>query len=310
VISERLEAGMVAQTRREILATLAAAAGGTAARPSAAESPPTGTDPYGVLVDTTVCIGCRKCEWACNQSNHLPAEPVRSFEDTTVFTSMRRPDAAHFTVVNRFLTGRRQAKPTFVKVQCMHCSDPACCSACLVGALEKQPDGAVTYTPWRCMGCRYCMVVCPFQVPAYEYRNALSPTVRKCTFCHERVAKEGKLPACVEICPPQCLSFGRRSELLRLAHGKIEAGGGRYAHHVYGEHEVGGTSWLYLTSVEPGELGFPALGDVSPARLTESLQHGVFKGFIPPLALFALLFTAMTVFRPDEQDSDREGGGR
>jgi formate dehydrogenase iron-sulfur subunit len=297
-------------SRRDILTSIAVA-GVTqvAARPSAASVAQRAADPFGVLVDLTACIGCRKCEWACNQVNHLPLVPVRAFEDASVFATLRRPDASHYTVVNRFLGAGEDGKPVFVKAQCMHCDDPACCSACIVSALEKQPDGAVTYTPWRCMGCRYCMVVCPFQVPAYEYFNATTPQVRKCTFCHERISQEGKLPACVEICPPQCLTFGRRSELLALAHRQIANGSGSYTNHVYGEREVGGTSWLYLSSVEFPELGFPSLGDAAPPRLTESLQHSVFKDFIPPLALFGVLTAIVRLFRPDGEESPA-GEGR
>jgi formate dehydrogenase iron-sulfur subunit len=290
----------VAPTRREVLASLGALAGGPTAAAVEHGAPPRGAEgSYGVLVDTTACIGCRKCEWACNQANGLPVQSVETFEDRSVFAAMRRPDTQHYTVVNRFPGASRADRPSFVKAQCMHCQDPACCSACLVGALEKRPDGAVTYAPWRCMGCRYCMVVCPFQVPAYEYGNALAPQVRKCSFCHDRIAGTGKLPACVEICPPQCLTFGRRGELLELAHARIGSAGGRYVPHVYGEREVGGTSWLYLASAEFSELGLPVLGDAAPPRLTEALQHGVFKGFMPPLALFAVLVAAMHLSRPD-----------
>jgi formate dehydrogenase iron-sulfur subunit len=90
--------------------------------------------------------------------------------------------------------------PTFVKFQCMHCHDPACVSACIVGALTKQTSGPVIYDVRKCIGCRYCMIACPFQVPAYEYYNPLTPEVRKCNFCFQDI-KEGKLPACVQNVP-------------------------------------------------------------------------------------------------------------
>jgi formate dehydrogenase iron-sulfur subunit len=298
---------VVALTRRDVFAACGAAAAGVVAPAEAEPGQASAAGAHAVLVDTTACIGCRKCEWACNQANGLPSAPVASFEDTSVFASMRRPDAARYTVVNRFPGASPDARPAFVKVQCMHCVDPACCSACLVGALEKRPDGAVTYDPSKCMGCRYCMVVCPFQVPAYEYGNAFAPQVRKCTFCHQRVAVEGKLPACVEICPPQCLTFGSRGELLAAAHERITSGGSRYVRQVYGEREVGGTSWLYLAGVGFPALGFPSLGDAAPPRLTETLQHGVFRDFVPPLALFGVLAAAMRLFPPDEEEH-RPGG--
>ena len=289
--------------RRDFLATVggACAAGVAAGRAEASSSPHAHVkDPLGVLIDATKCIGCRKCEWACNQANSLPVQPLPTFEDKSVFKEMRRPDAGHYTVVNQFEGAPDSDRPLWVKVQCMHCNDPACWSACIVTAFDKHENGAVTYDAWRCMGCRYCMVSCPFQVPAYEYENPLTPQIRKCTFCYERIAKEGGVPACVEICPPQCLIFGKRNQLLELAHNRIGNEPDRYVDHVYGEHEVGGTSWLYLSSVPFAQIGLPKLGTDAPPRLTETIQHGVFKNFVPPLALFAFLGGIMRIFRPEQ----------
>ena len=269
----------------------------------AAEAP---ENAYGVLVDISKCIGCRKCEWACNQANNLPVQPLETFEDKSVFRDYRRPDAGHYTVVNQFPGPEGSERPLWAKVQCMHCNDPACSSACIVTAFQKKENGAVTYDPWRCMGCRYCMVACPFQIPAYEYDNAFTPQVRKCTFCFDRISKEGGVPACVEICPPQCLTFGKRKELLTLAHDKIQGHPGQYVDHVYGEHEVGGTSWLYISSRPFTDLGFPALGEKAPPQITETIQHGVFKNFLPPIALFAFLGGIMKFFNRGD-DEGKEG---
>jgi Fe-S-cluster-containing dehydrogenase component len=143
-------------------------------------------------VDLTRCIGCRKCEQACAEVNGLP-QPERSFEDLTVLDAKRRPDERSYTVVNRYVSGkideRDQLVPTFVKLQCMHCQDPACASACIVGALTKKENGAVHYDVTKCIGCRYCMVACPFEIPAYEYHDPITPRVMKCTFCYERVQR-------------------------------------------------------------------------------------------------------------------------
>ncbi len=278
--------------RRDFLKTVGAVGVGIAAADASASTavhaPP---DAFGVLVDTTACIGCRKCEWACNQVNKLPVQPLEEFENKDVFAAMRRPDAGNFTVVNQWQREGREGN-VWAKVQCLHCNDPACASACLVSALEKQPNGAVKYDPWRCMGCRYCMVACPFQIPAYQYQDALSPEVRKCTFCIERISA-GERPGCVEICPVECLIYGKREELLTLAHERIGAYPGRYVDHVYGEHEVGGTSWLYLAGQPFPSLGFPELGEQSPARITENIQHGIFRRFIAPVALYATLAQVM-----------------
>jgi Fe-S-cluster-containing dehydrogenase component len=297
----------MALDRRELVRWLGCAACGSAAagRAEGREATAPENDPFAVLVDTTSCIGCRKCEWACNQASGLPVEPLESFENKDVFAAVRRPDAGHLTVVNRFEGSDR---PIYVKIQCMHCDVPTCASACIVSAFTKHEDGAVTYDPSRCMGCRYCMVSCPFQVPAYEYSNPTTPQVRKCTFCSTRVSKEGKVPACVDICPPQALSFGRRSELLEVAHRLIDEGDGRYVDHVYGEHEVGGTSWLYLSSVPFSELGFPTLDRRPPSQVTESIQHGVFKLFLPPIALFTVLGGVMHMLGPEQDVADDEAG--
>ncbi|HMK66484.1 MAG TPA: 4Fe-4S dicluster domain-containing protein [Thermodesulfobacteriota bacterium] len=254
-------------------------------------------DPYGCLVDTTLCIGCRKCEQACNERNRLAA-PKYSFEDLSLLDRERRMDETSYTVVNRYQ--RKEGAPawdrtpSFVKFQCMHCLDPACVSACIVGALRKQPYGPVTYDVGKCIGCRYCMVACPFQVPAYEYLNPLTPEVRKCNFCFKDT-QAGRLPACVQTCPREVITFGKRSELLHLADWKIRTHPGRYQNRIYGAQEVGGTSWLYLAS-EPFEtLGFPKLGLAAPPRLTESIQHSLFQYFSAPLILFAALGGIMGV---------------
>jgi Fe-S-cluster-containing dehydrogenase component len=260
-------------------------------------STPVGSDGVGMLVDTTLCIGCRKCEWACSQANATSDFPLERFEDPTVFDAQRRMTASAFTVVNRYPNPNEPERPVFVKFQCMHCVRPACVSACLVGALQTRENGVVTYDAWKCMGCRYCMVACPFQVPAYEYENAFTPRVRKCTFCFERVTQEGKVPACAEICPPMCLTFGKRAELIGLAHEKLGAHPDRYLPHVYGEDEVGGTGWLYLAGRDFAQIGFLALGEEPVPELTETLQHGIFKFGIPPLMLYGLLGLAMWSYR-------------
>jgi len=213
---------------------------------------------FGVLVDTTVCIGCRRCEWACKEWNKLPNQKsLKEYEkDRSVFDRIRRTHADTYTVVNRFPNPRDARKPIYVKKQCMHCYEPGCASSCFVKAFTKQPVGAVTYDASLCVGCRYCMAACPFDIPAYQYYDPFTPEVTKCTFCFDRITKEGGVPACVEICPVETMTFGRRSDLIELAHKKIRDNPGKYVNHVYGEREVGGTSWLYLSAVPFHLIGF------------------------------------------------------
>ncbi|MDW7678921.1 MAG: 4Fe-4S dicluster domain-containing protein [bacterium] len=213
-------------------------------------------DRFGVLFDLTVCIGCRKCEWACNDVNKLPNKSIEEFEDKSVFAQKRRPQADTFTIVNRFDNPKNPERPLYIKNQCMHCNEPACVSACPVNAFTKTALGAVIYNPSLCFGCRYCMAVCPFNIPAYQYNDAFTPEVTKCTFCFDRIRKQGGVPACVQICPVEALIFGNRRELRDLAHEKIRNHRDRYVNHVYGEHEVGGTSWMYISPIPFDKIGF------------------------------------------------------
>jgi len=259
----------------------------------------------GVLVDLTKCNGCRRCEAACREVNGFPVPTQQELKDRTVFQQARHLGPRDYTVVNEFLSGGTEGGPPaiYVKSNCLQCLDPACASACLVGALRRRPDGAVTYDAGKCMGCRYCMVVCPFQVPAYDYDDAFTPQVRKCDFCAaHRAANSGGPPACVQACPKECLVFARRTELLDRAHAKIAERPHLYVNHVYGEHEAGGTAWLYLSGVPFETLAFPVVGQGSPARLSESIQHGVFAFFMPPLAACGILALAMWLTRPDEEE--------
>jgi formate dehydrogenase iron-sulfur subunit len=246
----------------------------------------------GVLVDTTLCIGCRKCEEACNRRNRLP-RTAASFADRTVLHSFRRPGAEAFTVVNQFRGSpspdQADVPNTYSKVQCMHCLNPSCVSACIVGALTRADDGAVVYDPTICIGCRYCMVACPFEIPAYQYDTPLAPKVRKCEFCFGTTDSGGADPACAAACPTEALVFGRRADLLAIAHDRLEKRPDRYQPHVYGEREVGGTGWLYLTGRPVDEVGLLPLPDEAPALRTEAIQHGIFKYGLLPVGFYGLL---------------------
>ncbi|MEW6265629.1 MAG: sulfate respiration complex iron-sulfur protein HmcB [Thermodesulfobacteriota bacterium] len=221
----------------------------------------------GVLFDATRCIGCRQCEAACNKVNNLPP-PKRSFDDLTVLEGKRRTDARTYTVVNRYDGIPGAAGPVYRKIQCHHCLEPACASVCFVRAFTKDKTGAVIYDPSVCVGCRYCLVACPFYIPAYEYDEPLTPRVMKCTLCQPRLL-EGKLPGCVEACPREALTFGRRTDLIKTARERIRAYPGLYLDHIYGEREMGGTSWLFISGVPFGSLGLPEdLGEAAVGELT------------------------------------------
>ena len=186
-----------------------------------------------ILIDITKCVGCEECVLACKEENDLGPDRLRLGQQAVDGLS-----------ATRFSTILRKPDDHFVRQQCRHCLEPACVSACLVGAMQKTPEGPVIYDSELCMGCRYCMVACPFEIPAYEYHNPITPRVMKCTFCYERVAEEGKLPGCAQISPVEAITFGKRADLLALGHQRIKDNPGRYLDHIYGEKEVGGTSWM------------------------------------------------------------------
>ncbi|MBC2715047.1 MAG: 4Fe-4S dicluster domain-containing protein [Desulfobacteraceae bacterium] len=216
----------------------------------------------GVLHDISQCIGCRKCETACNKVNSL-LPPERPFDDLSVMDQKRRPHANTYTIVNRFDQPDRQL-PVFVKKQCNHCKEPACVSACFVKALKKSKTGAVVYDDSLCVGCRYCMIACPFDIPAYEYDNPFTPEVTKCTLCQPRILN-GQLPGCVEICPKEALTFGTRDELIQIARQRIKNYPDRYVNHIYGEHEMGGCNWLYISNTPFADLGMREDLGITPA---------------------------------------------
>lgn len=283
---------MAKQNRRDFFKTsalLGAGITGLASTPAkAAPKNILSEDRMGVLVDTTVCVGCRNCEWACKGAHDIPAGNIDDYSDRSVYKKMRRPDDKALTVVNEYTNPKKSTLPFDVKVQCMHCDHPACVSACIVGAFSKIENGTVLWDTDMCIGCRYCMVACPFQIPAFEYEEALIPDIKKCDFCFDRTVNNN-LPACIDICPVEALTYGPRNELIKIARERIKRNPERYIDHIYGEHEVGGTSWLYLGGVEFDKLDFPKLQNNPAPGVSESIQHGIFAYFVPPVSLYALL---------------------
>ncbi len=258
------------------LAAVAGAAAATGAR--SAEAVPidrVSDDWMGMLTDLSQCIGCRKCEWACKDANGLPNQPLATYEDQSVFARKRRTDPQNFTVVNRYPPAEPGGNPVDVKIQCMHCFEPACASACLVAAFRKTPEGPVLYNENVCIGCRYCLIACPFYIPTYTYDDPFTPVVRKCAMCFHRIT-EGEMPGCARVCPEEAITFGKRSDLLAIARDKINRNPGRYVDHIYGEHEAGGTCWLYISPKPFEEVGFRAdLGTTPYPELTKGFLSAV-----------------------------------
>lgn len=262
-------------------------------------------DRIGILVDTDACVGCRHCEWACRTAHNMPTPELKEYSDTSVFKEYRRPSAESLTVVNEFENEKNPLLPVHVKAQCMHCERPACVSACIVGAFTKLEDGSVIWDDGKCIGCRYCIVACQFQIPTYDYDRSIDPHIRKCDLCFDR-RKEGQLPACVSICPNEALIFGKRSEILRIARNRIKRKPDVYIDHIYGEYEIGGTTWVYIASKNFDKLKMYPLG-VNPAPgISETIQHGIFAYFVPPATLYAMLGLIMWVTKRRQSDEEKK----
>jgi formate dehydrogenase iron-sulfur subunit len=204
---------------------------------------------YGFLIDASRCIDCRACLVACSVENNVPMKSTRIWiKDSTVTGEF--PNLEHYTA----------------PFHCMHCIDPSCVSACTVGALEKNADGIITYDNEACIGCRYCMYACPFEVPHFQWDQQFA-LITKCDFCVSRLEEGQAEPACAATCPTDAIQFGSQQKMLALAHERIEAEPERYIDHVFGEYENGGTSTYYISPIPFDQLGFPSVETTkSPAQ--------------------------------------------
>jgi len=305
-------------SRRSLLKA-AAAAGATTAlagRAEAREHVEPSPDAVGMLYDSTRCIGCRACVTKCKEANGLPFS--RSADG--VHDAPADLDSNTKNIIKVFQgEGGTYA---FAKQQCMHCVDPSCVSACMMGALHKEGQGTrehagekagtgiVLYDKGTCVGCRYCQIACPYNVPKFEWTKAF-PLIVKCELCRHRgdPKKEGPLaianPACCEVCPREAVVYGKREELLAEAKRRIAADPKRYNGHVFGVKEGGGTQVLYLAAAGVGfrQLGLPELGEESMAHFSESVSHAPYLHGITPVALYA---AAAFVIRRNKKRNEKE----
>lgn len=277
--------------RREFFSWVAAGAVGGAglapkdAQASLGEAIDNG-DAVAMLYDAAVCTGCKACVSACSDANGLAPDLGNSGG------LYQAPDDLNANTKNLIaLCGDAETPDghSFVKRQCMHCVDPACVSGCPFSALSKRSsDGVVQWEPTLCIGCRFCEVACPFEVPKFEWAS-FNPEIVKCEFCRHRL-DEGEEPACTEVCPTQAVIFGTREALLATAHARIDATPHQYfEQRVYGEHEAGGTQVLYLSRLPFTALGLPDLPHRSIPQWAGTIQHWLYRFMAVPTLLYAAL---------------------
>jgi len=212
-----------------------------------------------ILVDVTRCTGCEKCVAACLDSKDI--DPAQAAND--------RVASRDGLSARRLMAVEPIGSERFARKACMHCNDASCVSACLVGGLTKSPEGPVVYDSQKCIGCRYCMLACPFHVPRYEWEKN-TPLVRKCDMCIDRLGQNLE-PACVAACPNGALMSGERWSLIAEANLRIAKKPDVYIDHVWGETEFGGTSVIYVSDIDLEELGWGKTQSNSIPSLTNPL---------------------------------------
>jgi Fe-S-cluster-containing dehydrogenase component len=275
-------------SRRAALKGILTAGSGAAVGTGAAEArvvkaPP--PDAVGLLYDATMCVGCKACVVACREANGLPPDTASS---GGLYDAPADLNGYTKNVIKLAVDGGERS---YMKAQCMHCVDPACASACMLGALNKREHGIVTYDADLCIGCRYCQIACPYGIPKFQWTSA-TPKIVKCELCRERLAA-GREPACAEVCPRKAVIYGTRDALLLEARTRLAQHPDRYVPRIYGEHDGGGTQVLYLSHMPFEKLGLPALGEESVVELPRTIQHGLYKGFVAPVVLYGVLGVVM-----------------
>ena len=281
-------------------------------------------DAIGMLYDATVCIGCKACVSACKQHNEMPPEHT-SIE--RVHDDPRDLSSKTLNIIKLYTNGTPAVKDreidgySYIKRHCMHCVDPACVSACPVTALKKNPkNGVVEYNKSACLGCRYCQIACPFNIPKFQWDDPF-PQIKKCQFCSHRIEKGG-YSACCEFCPTGASIFGKFTDLLAEARQRLTLQPAQYYKypiakaasihhnnrrvsnyipHIYGEKEGGGTQVLMLAGVPFDKLGLPMLPEISDANRSESIQHTIYNKMIAPAGLLGVLLYKVYVNTRDEE---------
>jgi len=291
-------------------------------------------DAVGMLYDSTLCVGCKACVVKCKEVNNMPPEIEG---DKLHYDSAHDLSGDTLNVIKVYKNGNGAIKDeqvngfAFEKRSCMHCVDPGCVSVCPVTSMQRDPiTGIVTHDPDVCIGCRNCMVGCPYNVPQFEYDNPFGQ-IQKCQMCNQKGVSRidnGQMTGCAEACPTGATLFGKRKDLLKEAKKRMTLKAGEiynyprgdlskphsyheksvpaYKNHVWGEKEAGGTNVMHISSIDFDKLGMPPLGERSASSIAEGVQHGLYNYMaLPAVALAGLVYV---VKKNTNGDDDDDGG--
>jgi formate dehydrogenase beta subunit len=260
---------------------------------------PRHSEDVGMLYDATKCIGCRSCEVACKRANVMPFE----YDSQGIWDAPRDLSSKTLTIVKLY---KGEDEQSFIKRQCMHCVDPACVSGCPTSALTKQANGVVAWNIDACVGCRYCQMGCPFNIPKYEF-DARYGRIVKCQMCSNNGLLEKGYTGCSQACPTGAIAFGTQQDLITMAKERIRKNPGKYYEDkIYGEFDSGGTGVLYMAGVSFDKLGFPDLPEYSAARISEGIQHTIYHNMIAPIVIY--VGVALAAFRNTRSSNHHKEG--
>ncbi|MDP2157857.1 MAG: 4Fe-4S dicluster domain-containing protein [Nitrospirota bacterium] len=232
---------------------------------------------YAKLHDTTKCIGCKRCMSACKRWNKLKIDRAEDLTDRETELTGNT-----WVVVNLKTDLKNRGDRTYIHWACQHCEKPACASACPVSAITKYPEGPVVINEKKCVGCKYCIMSCPYNVPQFDGKKRVT---RKCTMCYDRI-KSFIEPACVTACPVRgALDFGPKNEILKKAKDRTEEING----YLLGEHEAGGTDVLTILKRKPEDLGLIVASKEVVNKDIDKIKVS-FSGFSGAAAAVGLLY--------------------
>ncbi len=268
-----------------------------------------------ILFDSSLCTACKGCQVACKCWNNLPS-PTGLNENRFTGTYQNPADLNENTRIimtfNEAEGGSKGVMWAFGRRACQHCGDAPCASVCPSGAIHvDEGSGMVTLERDQCVGCQYCSIACPFDVPRYTaVEDGLRTRVNKCTGCVDRIA-QGLSPACVATCQPGALRFGDRDEMLDVARERVETLKGRGFDDacLYGEDEMGGLHVLQVLKYGAeahGQVADPQLNPLVPFIRWMKPITGVVS--LAALLACAAMFGLASGYRREERAYNPETG--